>query len=282
MPKVNKPSDKFKKNEKPKLTIKHTIQNLAQLHIPTAPSDQPSVVPKLPEPKPIGTYFESLKVKSELSTNVGITATIDVQPDSRYITAYLHQAVNQKYKNITTNDNPYVSAPSFIGYNLCLFYFQHLILDMKCRTYMSHSASTYATNTRYKTLISSIMECKVPPELAIELKNLAPVFDPLHSDLEYIPSYACFNMQHDFGRSIPAFVYFFIHNCMSNLDTYETALDLMNQIYQLQILQINGNIRTVSNLFGGPYVDAHQTANHTNWLRKSLERTLLPTFGVCC
>lgn len=125
------------------------------------------------------------------------------------------------------------------------------------------------------------MECKVPPELAIELKNLAPVFDPLHSNLEFIPSFACFHMDYDFGRSIPAFVYFMLHNLMSDVTEYSTAQELMNEVYQLPIIEIDGQSRSVSNLFGGPYTDNNQAGNHQNWFRKSLERTLLPTFGVC-
>lgn len=62
-----------------KLSIKHTIKNLVQLSLPT---DTPVVQPSLPEPKPVGTYFDALKVKSEIITNEGHMYTIDVQSDS--------------------------------------------------------------------------------------------------------------------------------------------------------------------------------------------------------
>lgn len=166
--------------------------------------------------------------------------------------------MNQKYKSVTTNDDPYISTASLIGYNLCLFYFQHLILDLKCRSEISAFALPFTTNSRLKNLVSRIMECKVPPELAIELKNLAPVFDPLHSSLEYIPSFACFSTEHDFGQSIPAYLCFMIHNILADVTAFTTPADLMNEIYTTDLLNYHGTARTVSNLFGGPYIDGTQ------------------------
>lgn len=188
--------------------------------------------------------------------------------------------VNQRLKSLTTNSNPYISTPSYIGYNLCLFYLQHLIQDLKCRAEASANALPFLDN-RLQSFVSTLMECKVPPELAIELKNLAPVFDPLHTTLEYIPSFACFHIMHDFGRTIPAHMYFQIHNLLSDISNSSTPIEIMNDIYELEILTYHGNHRTVSNLFGGPFTLGPQSTSHQNWFRQSFERTMIPTFGLC-
>lgn len=201
-----------------KLSIKHNIKNLVQLSLPTLPTDTPVAQPSLPEPKPVGTYFNALKVKSEITTNEGHMYTIDVQSDSRYPTAYLQQVSGQKNKDLTYNSDPYVSTPSYIGYNLCLFYAQQLILDTKCRHDASGLALPFLNEPRLSNFITTLMDCKMPTELATELRNLAPVYDPLHSDLEYIPSLACFSLTHDFGRTIPAYIYFFIHNILADIE----------------------------------------------------------------
>lgn len=119
-----------------KLSIKHTIKNLSQLSLPTLPTDIPIVQPTLPEPKPVGTYFDALKVKSEITTNEGHIFTIDVQSDSRYLTAYLQQVSGQKYKDLTYNQDPYVSTPSYIGYNLCPLFV------LRSTTHLRHKMST--------------------------------------------------------------------------------------------------------------------------------------------
>lgn len=264
-----------------KLSIKHTIKNLAQLSLPTLPTDTPVVQPSLPEPKPVGTYFDALKIKSEITTNEGHMYTIDVQSDSRYLTAYLQQVSGQKYKDLTYNSDPYVSTPSYIGYNLCLFYAQQLILDTKCCHEASGHALPFLNEPRLSNFITTLMDCKVPTELAIELRNLAPVYDPLHSDLEYIPSLACFSLNHDFGRTIPAYIYFLIHNILADIENYQSPHAIMNEIYSCNIATRNEEPITLSNLFGGPFSDNAHTQNHQNWLRLSLERLLIPTIGLC-
>lgn len=125
------------------------------------------------------------------------------------------------------------------------------------------------------------MDCKVPAELATELRNLAPVYDPLHSDLEYIPSLACFSLNHDFGRTIPAYIYFLAHNILADIENFESSHAIMNQIYSSNIATRNQEPITFSNLFGGPFTDYAHTQNHQNWLRSNLERLLIPTIGLC-
>lgn len=121
----------------------------------------------------------------------------------------------------------------------------------------------------------------MPHELATELRNLAPVYDPLHSDLEFIPSLACFSIEHDFGRTIPAYIYFLIHNTLANVENFDQAHTLMNEIYKRPFAHRNGHNITISNLLGGTFTDNAHTQNHQNWIRQSLERLLMPTIGLC-
>lgn len=279
--KIDKPNFKKKpsKGKNADLKIKHTIQNLAQLNVFELPTTEPEVAPKAKEPIPVGIYFDSLKVKTEISTNVGSKFTIDVQSDTRFLTAYLHQVTNQKHQSLINTTDPYLSVPSYIGYQLSLFYIQNLVLDIKCRENLSSFATPFSSETRLINFIDSMLRCRVPPELGIELKNLAPVYDPLHTDLEYVPNYSCFSLQHDFGRTIPAYTYFLIHNVLSDIAEFSSPRDLLNKIYETQLFTYGEDIITISNLFGGPFLEAGNILSHTNWLRESFERLLLPSLG---
>lgn len=90
------------------------------------------------------------------------------------------------------------------------------------------------------------MNLKIPNNLAIELQQLAPVMDPLRPDLECVPSLACFDMSIDFGRTITGYIYFIIHNLLADVSTYTNAKEVIDDIYQLEILITNDVYYTIS------------------------------------
>lgn len=83
------------------------------------------------------------------------------------------------------------------------------------------------------------------------------------------------------GRTIPAYIYFLIHNILADIENYQSRHAIMNKIYSCNIATRNEEPITLSNLFGGPFSDNAHTQNHQNWLRLSLERLLIPTIGLC-
>lgn len=72
-----------------------------------------------------------------------------------------------------------------------------------------------------------------------------------------------------------------INNLLADVSTYDNAKEVIDDIYQLEILINNEVHYTISNLLGGPFNDENRVASHTNWIRSSLEETLMPLFGHC-
>lgn len=216
-----------------------------------------------------------------METNKGSFHTIDVQSDMRYITYYLHYSSIKTFPELVIDNNPYVSLASLIGYKLILFNAHQLILDLKCRRARSQQCAVFEDSSVLSSFLNTLMNCKIPNDLAIELQQLASVMDPLRPDLEYVPNLACFNMSIDFGRTFPGFVYFLIHNLLADVSNYTNARELIDEIYQIVFCNIEQVPLTISNLFGGPFNQEQRVQSHDNWIRSSLEETLMPLFGYC-
>lgn len=278
--KVEQPS---KPNPAPpkKPSIKYTITNLLQTNSPSTDAKFPHSTPAPPEPKPVGTYFNNIKLKSKLETNKGSFHTIDVQSDMRFITYYLHYTTIKSFPELVIDNNPYVSPASLTGYKLILFNAHQLILDSKCHHSKSHYTAFFEDSSKLSSFVNTLMNCKIPNDLAIELQQLAPVMDPLRPDMEFVPSLACFDMSIDFSRTFPGYIYFQMHNLLADVSNFTTAKDIIDEIYQIIISNITNVPLTISNLFGGPFSEENRIHTHNNWIRHSLEETLMPLFGYC-
>lgn len=263
--KVPSPTPTEDKSTKPKIdskpkplptkkpSIKCTITNLLQTNSPSTDAKIPQAAPPPPEPKPVGIYFKNIKLKSKLETNKGSFHTIDVQSDMRYMTYYLHYSSIKAFPELVIDNNPYISLASLIGYNLILFNAHQLILDLKCRRARSPQSAVFEDSSVLSSFLNTLMNCKIPNDLATELQQLAPVMDPLRPDLEFVPNMACFDMSIDFGRTFPGFVYFLIHNLLADVSNYTNARELIDEIYQIVFCNIEQVPLTISNLFGGPF-----------------------------
>lgn len=274
-PKEKKPA--FKGKEKP--SIKYTIDNLSSLSTGPKGLTDSAIAPRPQEPKPVGTYFNSLNIKGKLTTDKGTYFTIDVQPDMRFITFYTIYTTCEDYAGLVVDNNPFVSIPSLIGYKLILFAAQNLLFDIHARQTKSASCLPFEDSTRKASLLQTLMNCHVPTDMQLPLEQLAPTFDPLRPDLEFVPSFASFSFKHDFGRTIPPIVFFMIHNILANAEDDVTPLSIMTEIYETTFTTVEGQQLSISNLFGGPYLDGNVAASHDNWFRSSLERALMTAIG---
>lgn len=153
------------------------------------------------------------------------------------------------------------------------------IVDLHARKSKSAFSTNFEDNAVLKSTLSLLMSCKVPSDVLIPLEQLAPLKDPLRPDLEFTPSMACFDIHHDFGRTIPAFVFFMMHDIIARNTTGSSAREIISEIYSTTFLTTGQQDYTISNLFGGPFQQQHQIQNHPNWFRQMLEDTLMPTIG---
>lgn len=134
------------------------------------------------------------------------------------------------HKETTVEDNPFISIPSLIGYKILLLTGQLLILDQQTRKSKSYFSQVFENETKYTSFLALLMNCKVPSDVSLSLEQLAPIKDPLRPDLELIPLLACFSLEHDFGRTVPAFIYFMMHETIARHTDGESAQDIMQSI----------------------------------------------------
>lgn len=274
-PQIEAKSTKTDQPSKPKpppfkkTSIKYTVTNLLQTNSPSTDAKIQHATPAPPEPKPVGTYFNNIKLKSKLETKKGSFHTIDIQSDMRFIAYYLHYTTIKSFSELVIDNNPYVSLALLIGYKLILLKTHQLILDLKCRHSKLHYSAFFEDSSKLSSFINTLMNCKISNDLAIELQQLAPVMDPLRPDMEFVPPLACFNMSIDFGRTFPGYIYFLMHNQLADVSNFTTAKDIIDEIYQIVISNIAKIPQTISNLFGGPFTEDNRTNSHKLDSKKS-------------
>lgn len=199
-----------KRTKKP--NIKYSVSNLNNISEQQRDSRTFSTGPVPPESKPIGTYFDALNVSNKLVVNKGNYFTIDVQPDMRFFSYYVTTTTTDEHKTMVIDNDPYVSIPSIIGYKLALFIGQLLVLDIHARKTKSGFTDVFESNPQLSALLATLMSCRIPQDVRIPLEQMAPVKDPLRPELEFIPTLACFHLPLDFGRTIPSYMFFLIHD----------------------------------------------------------------------
>lgn len=197
----------------------------------------------------------------------------------RFFTYYSAFTTTQAHPKLVTDNYPHVSIPSIIGYILAILTAELLIIDFYARRIKSSCSTPFLENSTLKSALSRLMSCRVPSDTFIPLEQLAPLKDPLRPDLEFTPTMACFDIHHDFGRTIPPFVFFMMHDIIANNTEGSTPYEIISEIYSKVFLTTGNHDYTISYLFGGPYLHQTENQSHQNWFRRMLEDTLMPTIG---
>lgn len=129
----------------------------------------------------------------------------------------------------------------------------------------------------------------VPEDVKTLLNHIAPVLDNQRQNLKYIPSFAGFFFNHDFGYSIRITAFLQIHNIFATCKSCSDPEIAMTRIYNCSLINIQNVNYTIGQLFGGPFAEEDVNYVHRNWLNLDLEvfvnpvvsRSLLqrPTFA---
>lgn len=160
--------------------IKYTVSNLNSIAQTARNSKDFNAGPTPVESKPIGTYYDSLDIKRKLITDKRTYFTIDVQPDMRFFTYYSAFTTVQAHPKLVTDNYPYVSIPSLIGYKLALLTADLLIIDMHARRVKSMYSTPFQDNATLKSILSLLMSCRIPSDTVIPLEQLAPTRFRVH------------------------------------------------------------------------------------------------------
>lgn len=125
-------------------------------------------------------------------------------------------------------------------------------------------------------LLSTLKTCPVPQDVQTLLDHIIPVQDSQRCNLKFIPSFAAFTFQHDFGYSVPISTFLSIHDILVSNRTNSEPGIILAKIYNTVLTRIGTASYTISNLFGGPYSFENDTYQHRNWFCSALEAFINP------
>lgn len=205
---------------------------------------------------------------------------IDCQPDLRKSIAYYIHAIKSMTPTLDIQSYPLVSPFTLCAYFQILQAAYLLNSDLTHRPIPSEFANEFVDRNELKMFNKTLNELTVPESLVYILKTQNPLFEPHRPGLKFVPTMAGFIFTHDYGRTLPAYIWLLIHNMFALVPKNATSVDLIRQFYQAEVAVINNRIYTVSNFLGGYYTHGANRHQHRNWLNQQYEKQINRFFGT--
>lgn len=232
-----------------------------------------------PTPPSSVDYYAHMNMTGNIDLSDSLRYTIDVQPDTRYIFAFISYHVTNLYPEYNVKGHPSISPPSMIAYCLALVYAHILACDLSSREVTSSYAIVFKNDAHLKDFLSVLLNAKIPPFLMPLINQLAPTTDPRRTLVEFIPSLAGFSFTHDFGRFIPISCLIKAHHLVATTRSNRDPDDVLLDLYLSTLITINNTPFKIGNLFGTHYNDGTNDVTHPNWLNSILESIYNPVVG---
>jgi hypothetical protein len=227
-----------------------------------------------PVPKSNDDYFSRMMLPTNVELDSGNVAVYDAQSDTRFLKNYVEYHIASRYPEYNVKGHPIASPLSLAGYCLLLFYAFLLNCDASFRPMKSYWCIRFFTDQMKRDLNDLLLNAHVPQFLADLLMQLSPVYDARRANHIFVPSLAGYSHLHDFGRTIPARLYFKAHHLLATTNP-RTDPDLyQDMVYELEIVDFSDQIFTVANYFGTRYED-----EHSNWVNQDFEAFFNPLVG---
>lgn len=221
----------------------------------------------------LNALFKAMKVDELYRTDVGSNATIDVQPDFRYITLQLVEHSVKIYEQIKQLCVPSVTPASILAYFLDSIYTYGAINDVwHVRECTSSYAVEFLNQSFAEQSLTNSMFNAIPPIIRDIIKQLEYTFDPRRKNLAYIYSFAAFHFNTDCGRAYPIHMFMALHNMIAEATPNDTDETIWIQWLNYVVIRTATENITVAHLIGGGY------ANYIteNFVTKSLRKLLSP------
>jgi len=224
-------------------------------------------------------YYAYMNLPQNIELSDSSPFTIDVQPDFRFIFAFICFHVTNLYPEANVKGHPAISPPSLIAYCLALVYAHILTCDLSSRRTTSDYAIVFRNDNHLKDYLSILLNANIPPFMMPLLSQLAPTTDPRRTLIEFIPSLAGFSLLHDFGRFIPTQTMLTAHHLIATTRSNVDPSDVLLRLYSTTILTSANTTYKIGNLFGTHYNNGTHDYTHSNWLNLVLESVFNPVVG---
>jgi hypothetical protein len=264
----------------PATTSSYQIRNHAALAA-FAKKFSPAIAQEAEAPVPPSSadFFAEMNMPNNIELDDAAPATIDIQPDFRFIFSYICFYVSNLYPELNVKGHPAVSPLSYVAYCQALVFAHILVCDLSARRTTSWYALPFRNDAHLKDYLSTLLNAKIPSFLMPILEQLAPTLDPRRIKIEFIPSLAGFSFPHDYGRFIPVHVMLAAHQQIATLRANMEPADALLRLYQTHICTFGADLFRIGNLFGTHYNDGANDVTHSNWINQILEYVYNPVVG---
>jgi hypothetical protein len=221
-------------------------------------------------------------------SNIGKNFIIDVQPDTRYITSVIISEINRNFSMIDVKSLRYITEFSLVSYSLIIYYSAILLLDINHARGFTAQTQNWNTEHKRQQLLNLLKDCVVPEFLIDCIKSLAPMNDTKNERLQLLPSFSAAIFPHDYGRLIPASLFFIMHNIIATCRVQQNPQNLIDILMSTQIATYNNHDYYVTNILCGPALIGNQPSIYYNWFYNKVTsifvpgtfRTMLVRFGL--
>jgi regulator of sigma D len=237
-------------------------------------NSRPAPETSAPTSAPKDNLLTEMAIDTKNSTSNGNHATIDFQGDFRPIFMIMCYYAARYYDALDVKQSSKVSPPTLVAYFLFVMYSCYLLCDMKIRPTPS-TQSTFMLGPEYLDLEALLLSLPVPDFLVKLIQAIAPASDPRRPNISYIPSFACFNNKHDFGRYFPIGILLQAHNFVINNKTNDAPHDLINKLLGQDVTSDS----RIGNYFGQLLHDGTNNYSYGHQLMQSFEGIINPALA---
>jgi len=219
-----------------------------------------------PQPPPKNDLFDRLNIEQKIQLDTGFDATIDVQPDFRFIVLALIFHVNKLYLTLEQKNRPLLTPPSLLAYCLYLVYGFFLVCDKYGRHAPSPHAREFLNDTDGNQVLEVLLRSYIPSFLVDILRGLAPTVLPRRPGIEFVPTFAGFSFEHDFGRFIPPQVFSIAHSIAASTRSNADPDQILSSWFESSIIT-SGNTNIQIGHFLGAGIN--NSGRYENWFQSA-------------
>lgn len=230
--------------------------------------------PVLPGPD-VSDLFAQMRISTNLNTDPGPHATIDVLPDFRYILYQLIDHCTKIFDNIKSRNIPAITPATLLAASLQQIYAYGASLDVYfIRECASYHAVTFADEMQKKQYLNVLTWMKTPDFIRCILTGLTPTCDARRKNICFLYTFAAFSFNHDMGRVFPVHMFLALHNIIAQAGKNASFNDIWRKwlLYRV-ISEDDETYITVANIIGAAYDNEYTE----NFLTKKLKTLLSVT-----
>lgn len=243
------------------------IVNSDKLNKLSAKYAKPESAPdSAPQPPPKNDLFDRISIEQRLQLDTGFDATIDVQPDFRFIVLALIFHVNKLYLLLEQKNRPLLTPPSLLAYCLFIINGFFLVCDKYGRHTPSQHAREFLNDTDGNQMLEVLLRCYVPSFVLDILRGLAPTVLPRRPGIELVPTFAGFSFEHDFGRFFPPQMFTIAHTIAASVRGNSDPDDILKMWFDSPLVSYDTTTIKVGHLLGAG-IDG--SGRYENWFQSA-------------